>query len=184
MCFLGVIVLKKTIKQVLYCELCGAVVYRPRYYEVEGTTMILCENCAKYGKPVSPAVIRQEEKRIRERKERKSQFFTPDLSEQVLVEDYGRRIREARERLKLTQEDLARAIAEPVSYVRKIESQKVYPPDKVVEKLEKVLKIKLRETVITSDKYAPIDVKKDSTLEIKLGDILVIRRNKKKKKSH
>ncbi len=155
--------------------MCGNVVPRPKYYEVDGAVMILCEKCAKYGNPVSKSIIRRETKR------RIIKRSPPPVLEWEVVSDYGRRIREARERMGLTQEDLARLIAEPVSYIRKIETQKVFPSEKVIIKLEKVLNIKLRVNIdLEVAQVSNVSKSDDKEIRLALGDILVVKKRKKK----
>lgn len=174
----------KKVRQVYYCEICGAPVTKLRYYEVEGAIMVLCENCAHYGKPVSMSTVKRERRFLRRRESRNVAKPINNIFEWELVEDYGRRIREARERLGLTQEDLARLVSEPVSYIRKIERQKVYPSEKVIEKLEKVLKIKLKEQILSSNALINSSILRKSSkgTGLRLGDILIIRKDKKKKR--
>jgi len=60
-----------------------------------------------------------------------------------LAEDFGTRIRQAREAQKLSHEDLGRRINTKISLLKKLESQKMMPDDKLAEKLQYALKIKL-----------------------------------------
>lgn len=60
-----------------------------------------------------------------------------------LVEDFNLRVRQAREKLGLSHEDLGRMIGEKVSVLRKIESGKMLPDNKLASKLEHALKTKL-----------------------------------------
>ncbi|MCS7143330.1 MAG: multiprotein-bridging factor 1 family protein [Aigarchaeota archaeon] len=64
-----------------------------------------------------------------------------------IVDEYGSRIREARERLGLTREELASRIQEKASYVKKIENGEAKPSVSLARKIERVLKIKLLEEV-------------------------------------
>lgn len=61
----------------------------------------------------------------------------------VVVEGYGSLVRRAREKLGLSHEELGRRIAEKVSVLKKIENEKMVPDQKVSEKLEHILGIKL-----------------------------------------
>jgi putative transcription factor len=61
-----------------------------------------------------------------------------------LVGDVGQQVRQAREGLGLSHEDLGRKIRERVSVLRKIESGKMVPDLALAEKLEHTLRIKLR----------------------------------------
>ena len=61
-----------------------------------------------------------------------------------LVSDLGQRVRQAREGLGMSHEDLGRKTREKVSVLRKIESGKMVPDLGLAEKLEHTLKITLR----------------------------------------
>jgi putative transcription factor len=58
-------------------------------------------------------------------------------------EDYGRKIREARERAGLKQAELAQKINEKQSLLRKIEHEEILPTDEVRVKIARVLNITL-----------------------------------------
>jgi len=110
--------------------------------------MTVCSECAKLGsgywepKPQRRAkkgIKRQPTISFSKRKQR------PTVTETLeLVGDFGQRVRQAREGLGLSHEDLGRKIREKVSVIRKIESGKMIPDLVLAEKLEHALKIKLR----------------------------------------
>ena len=58
-----------------------------------------------------------------------------------LAQDYGIRIKKAREKSASTHEDLGRRINEKISVLKKLENQKMKPDDRLVEKLQRALKI-------------------------------------------
>ncbi|HDD60892.1 MAG: TIGR00270 family protein [Thermoplasmata archaeon] len=133
----------------MICEMCGKDVNELVLVEVEGAFLKVCKSCARMGKemkrpsraaethsPATPALRRRSS--------------PPDIFERMtkeVVEDYPQRIRRAREALGLSQEDLARKINEKKSIIAKLESGHIYPPDKLVKKLEKALGIELMEEV-------------------------------------
>ena len=110
--------------------------------------MTVCSECAKLGsgywepKPqrrAKKSIKRQPTISFSKRKQR------PTVTETLeLVGDFGQRVRQAREGLGLSHEDLGRKIRERVSVIRKIESGKMIPDLVLAEKLEHALKIKLR----------------------------------------
>jgi len=110
--------------------------------------MTVCSECAKLGsgywepKPqrrAKKSIKRQPTISFSKRKQR------PTVTETLeLVGDFGQRVRQAREGLGLSHEDLGRNIRERVSVIRKIESGKMIPDLVLAEKLEHALKIKLR----------------------------------------
>ncbi len=89
-------------------------------------------------KPVRPV---RTHKSQRQKNPLKSQ--SPLESTLELIEGFGTRIRQAREAQGLSHEDLGRRIKEKISVLRKLESQKMTPDNKLAEKLQHTLKIKL-----------------------------------------
>ena len=164
-----------------YCEICGRPVSKPKYYEVEGAILILCDECAKYGTPIKRTNIIRKRVMPSKRVEKKRQ----ETPEWMLIDNYGEIIRKAREARRMSQEDLARLIKEPVSYIRKIESQKVIPSDNVIIKLEKALNISLRKPFDLSDvaEYHGFGIKKriSGKAQLTLGDVIIIKKPKRVK---
>ena len=64
-----------------------------------------------------------------------------------LLSDYGFAIRRAREVRGMSQEELALAIKEKASLLKKLEREDLRPTDGVRKKLERVLGISLTETI-------------------------------------
>ena len=105
----------------------------------EGTELDVCKNCAKFGKviakprPVAPVA--------------QAPKVTPRLPKhevmELIVEDYGERIKQRREKLGLTQEDLARKLAERSSLLQKIESGHHEPDIALAKKIEHAIGVKL-----------------------------------------
>jgi putative transcription factor len=115
---------------------------------IEGAKMTVCSECAKLGsgywepKPqlrTKRSIKHQPLTSFSKRKQR------PIVSETLeLIDDFGQRVRQARRRIEISQEDLGRKIREKVSVIRKIESGKMVPDLALAEKLEHALKITLR----------------------------------------
>lgn len=135
----------------MQCEVCGRFIEGMSYRAViEGAKMTVCGSCAKLGsvswetappaKPVSRAVKRKPilPPRISVKKPQ------PPLSQELeLAPDFNLHVRKARERLGLSHEDLGRKISERVSVLKKVESGKMIPDNRLANKLERTLKIKL-----------------------------------------
>ena len=118
------------------CELCGA---KPSRYnaEIEGTMMLVCEDCSKFGKVKSPSkvkVIIQESKK-------------PEIQEPryTFIQGYGMRVKSAREKLGLKQEEMAKRLNERESTLHQIESEHLKPSMVLAKKLERALHIKIVE---------------------------------------
>lgn len=108
---------------------------------------MVCSDCATLGsiswemkipKPVRPA--RTHKPQTRKGSLKSQSPLEPTLE---LIEGFGTRIRQAREAQGLSHEDLGRKINEKISVLRKLESQKMTPDNKLAEKLQHALKIKL-----------------------------------------
>ena len=64
---------------------------------------------------------------------------------QMVVSDYAQKIRKAREKMGLTQEEFAKKLAEKWSIMQKIESGQFKPSIEMARKLERILNIELIE---------------------------------------
>ncbi len=134
----------------MQCEICGAEIPgRPKKVLIDGSELQVCEKCAKFGEVVDkfspvPRKIVPNERAFRKpapisRFRRRDEFR--EMPE--LVPDYGKVVREAREKMKLTPEKLGKKIKEKASLIKKIERHDIVPEDAVRKKLEKELDIKL-----------------------------------------
>ncbi|MBS7615267.1 TIGR00270 family protein, partial [Candidatus Bathyarchaeota archaeon] len=135
----------------MHCEVCGQpIVGKPYRVIIERAKMTTCARCAELGstewKPEPPS---QKSVNLRERDRIGTTFYikkreTTKVSEDIVItEGFGLLVRRAREKMGLSHEDLGRKIAEKVSVIKKIESEKMVPDQRVAEKLERFLGIKL-----------------------------------------
>ena len=136
----------------MICELCGKEVSHLKKVIIEGVILNVCDECAKFGKEIKGNKIPKDIKYlppeiVRERLERKRHRGRRDYleDEEVLAEDYSKRIREAREKLGMTQDELAKKLMERKTVISKIERGEMRPDEKLIKKLENVLNIKLKE---------------------------------------
>ena len=135
--------------------------------------MIVCAKCAKLGSGYwEPKPQRRAKKSIKHQptisfSKRKQRTTVTETLE--LVSDFGQRVRQGREGLELSHEDLGRKIREKVSVLRKIESGKMVPDLVLAGKLEHTLKIKLR-VPPSEPKVQPISSSKPRGTT--LGDIV------------
>ena len=134
----------------MQCEVCGHQIFgTPFRAIIEGAHMTVCSKCSKLGSGCWEPETQQPKKvgtprnhPIQYLAKRKQRQTVPETLE--LVENFGQLVRQAREDLGLSHEDLGRKIRERVSVLRKIESGKLVPDLGLAEKLEHILKIKLR----------------------------------------
>lgn len=118
------------------CDICGrnADLFRAI---IEGSKLNVCEGCGKFGKILGRAgsnLRPVEKKKTVERREE---------AVEAIVSDYNIKIKNAREKRKMTQEELAKAIAEKESVIHKIESRAIEPDLNIARKLERFFKMNL-----------------------------------------
>lgn len=125
------------------CEICGREVPKGRVQvRIEGTLMKTCGACARLGERVfsRPPGSRPVQPRHKPRSP------SPRASKVLeVVDDYSRIVRQSREKLGLTQEQLGGKINEKGSVISRIESGHMEPDLKMVKKLERFLSISLLE---------------------------------------
>ncbi|NLU45548.1 MAG: TIGR00270 family protein [Euryarchaeota archaeon] len=136
--------------------MCGKDLPTTKATMVEGTKLMLCPNCAKFGddaksasRPGAPvhtkAVIEQRLQRRERRMQTRDVYTSAGTVE--LVEDYGTVIREAREKRGMDLEQYASSISEKKGTLAKIEANNLVPDDKLRAKIEKSLDVRLTEVV-------------------------------------
>jgi putative transcription factor len=156
------------------CEICGAEISGlPQRIVIDRSTLDVCKSCARFGKPedkwtpVPRKMVPVERAFIVKRPQPRDHF--KDLVE--LVPEFGRKIRNAREALGMSPEQLGVRIKEKATLLKKIEREDISPEDEVRKKLEKELKIKL------TDQASESRVKAGSAGRgLTLGDIASIKR--------
>jgi putative transcription factor len=144
------------------CEMCGAREARKKV-KIEGVVLFVCDECARFGSYVGDVEKKKERKKV------KKDFKLIEDYEEVVVEDIGKRVKELRERLGLTQEELASKIKERVSVVKRVEEGWI-PPMDVVRKLEKFFSTKLTERV-----RVRVEGEKEEEERLTIADVAEIR---------
>lgn len=161
------------------CESCGSKMEKDDSYLVliEGAQLDVCFRCKRLGK-----IIRAP--RSRYNAPSHGEDYTPRRSSMQsrfeIVENYGSKLRDARNKLTLPLQVLAERINEKESFLDRIEKQKTRPNETVAKKLEKELGIKILEEAEQSSTAIFETSKKRSSGGITLGDILEIEKKKKK----
>jgi putative transcription factor len=137
------------------CEICGAAIAgKVLYISIGSSKLQVCRACSRHGAAVvddphatarwSSGSVVSEQAQLAKARQRLYERMDHELEEGLeIAEDYGQRIKEARERAGLKQEDLAKRINEKHSLLRKIENEEILPTAEVRAKLERVLKISL-----------------------------------------
>jgi len=135
----------------MQCEVCGQPIFgKPHRVIIERAKMVTCSRCAELGSAEwEPEPASRDWSAKKGSGAARTTFFikkrgTAKVSEDIAVaEGFGSLVRRAREKMGLSHEDLGRKVAEKVSVIKKIESEKMVPDQRVAEKLEHTLGIKL-----------------------------------------
>jgi putative transcription factor len=160
----------------LRCEVCGSKINSPLRALIEGARLTVCIECSKYGK-----IVREDDVEPGQKAPRKAQlpisakmlkkktFEAKVEITQEVVEGYHLKIRQAREKLGLSHEELGKRINEKASVLSKLETGKMTPNNILVSKLEHALKIKL--LVSISEEKIPENTQPQNR-ELTLGDLI------------
>ena len=155
------------------CEICGNDVPYLKKVLIEGTALNVCKECARFGEPLSEkdAIKYDTKSSIQERLEvREKRMRERDVLEQetVLDPDFSDKVRNARMKLGMSQDELARKINEKHSVIAKIEHGDLVPNEDVRKKLEKALKIKLMVKIEPTH----VQKKQNERRGLTLGDLI------------
>ena len=121
------------------CDICAAPA--TMHATIEGAPLSVCAPCARSAKDARPIPLAMK----RSAKPSRKPAQTKPQKIVVIVSDYAQRIRAARQKRGLGQEDFAKLIAEKESVVRKLERKSIDLEMALAKKLERVLGIVLVE---------------------------------------
>jgi len=143
------------------CELCGKE-SKLLKTKIESTVLSTCEDCSNFGEVLEEIMEKQPtptfKKPTKPQKEEPIEF---------IVEDYSEKIKKAREKRNMKQEELAKKLAIKESIVHKLESGRIEPSTDLARKLERFLHIKLVKEYV--DDY---EKKTSSPSSLTIGDLL------------
>jgi putative transcription factor len=163
----------------LYCEVCGnEIVGKPGRSLVEGATLIVCQQCSSLGKELPGFPARRTRTArpglVPSHTRTPIESLPKAVEESDLVEDYPEIVKLGREKLGLSQTDLAFKAKEKLTVIQKIELGKMMPTMRLTKELEHILRVKLLaprgELEITT-----IPVRQAGPRELTLGDIALVR---------
>jgi len=171
----------------LRCEVCGRKIFgKPLKVIIEGAKLTVCTDCSKHGK-----IIWEEDPAPKTAAVKAKASFSPaqfqikkappprvDTSLE-LVHDYDAVIRQAREKIGLSHEELGKKINERVSVLKKIETKKMTPDNALATKLEHTLKVKL--IVPAKEEKIPEAKIPKKGQELTLGDLIKVEGEDKQK---
>jgi putative transcription factor len=163
----------------LFCEICGSeIVGKPGRALVEGATMVVCSDCAGLGTALpgfpdrprarSPMVPRIVPSRTT------GDRLPRTIDESELLDDYPRIIKQAREKIGLSQQQLAFKAKETVTMIQKIELGKMQPPMRLAVELEHILRVKLVASKAEVEIPTP-PIRQTGDDGPTLGDIAIVR---------
>ncbi|MHB1492516.1 MAG: multiprotein bridging factor aMBF1 [Thermoplasmataceae archaeon] len=145
------------------CEMCGKKAQRLTKIRIDGAILSVCDDCSRFGTPLTSLRAHDTKKvdfqgqvtlQVKERpviigKARSPQKIRRDGrkadEELEIVPDYFQIIKDAREKMSLTQEELALKMMEKKHVLANIERGDLKPDMRTARKLEKLLKITLLE---------------------------------------
>jgi len=155
---------------------------------LERATLNVCSSCAHLGtliresppaeqRQVQNAPETQKSTRYEQRPRKKADrpaFRRPPRVEGEISEDYPKILRNGRQKAGLSQEELAKKVAERVTVIKQLERGDLFPDDKVRRKLEKALGVSLMEYGEAADAGAVSSAKGGGGLT--LGDMIQIKK--------
>ena len=165
------------------CPICEGIIWgKGQKVLIEGAKITVCDSCVQYGKKI---ITRTESLNIKKNyaikkknlgtsKVSSKSYFSESTTE--IVADYAKKIRDIRTFNRLNQDQFAQKLNEKPSLIRRIESGKAEPTEKLAKKIESVYNIKLlkkaEDYIVSTRDY--MKKKKNSSL----GDIAIIKKKK------
>lgn len=146
------------------CQLCGKDSDSLTKVKIEGATMKVCDSCSDMGEEVTTTSKKPKKKKKKSRS-------SSQKDSQVLVSDYGSKVKEAREDREISLKELAEDLKEKNSVVKKIEQEKLKPDKTLAGKISRELDIEL----YTNPKAWDEDTDSGDTRKATLGDVADIK---------
>ena len=157
----------------MLCEMCNNKIACCKAL-VEGAEISLCKNCSKFGK-----ITKEIKVELSAKKAKRLGIAAPvslPKREKIVIEsivaDFGAKIKKAREKFGLTQQEFAIKISEKESIVRKLETEFMTPNIDLARKLERLLHITLVEQIEEGDDDGTSPGKKEGEEGLTLGDFI------------
>ncbi|MDI6737680.1 MAG: multiprotein bridging factor aMBF1 [Nanoarchaeota archaeon] len=152
------------------CEICGKATALCQCI-IEGCEMSVCNACSKYGEKVSGFSLPSAGKKAQKEQLKKEAARTALKGAETEISvssGAGNKVKNAREKKGLTQEQLAKAVAEKASVIQRIESGHMSPAIATAGKLERFLGIKIVEEA------EAVEVRKEASEDegFTIGDLI------------
>lgn len=150
------------------CQLCGEETDSTTKAKIEGAVLQVCGSCAEMGEEVETKSKKQKKKKS-SRKNRTSR----KRNEEVLIDDYGKKVKKARESQELSISELSDQLNEKESLLKKIEQQELKPEKSLAQKLEKKFNLELYTVPEAWDQDTDTGDDRSATL----GDVADVKEN-------
>ena len=166
------------------CQICGSIIWgKGQRVILEGAKITVCHNCAQHGTKIQkPSSYTYGKKPIQKKpySATKRQNYKPNTIEELeIVSDYARKVRNARSKLGLNQDQFSQKLNEKPSLIRRIETGKAKPTVKLAKKILQIYKIQL---LVKSDEIMDISVQENKFMKkssgSSLGDIAIIKKKR------
>jgi len=151
------------------CNICGK--KSSVVANIEGAEVSVCEKCSKMGRVLGKIKTESTKKKTKS----PAIIEVKPEAEETIVRNYAERIRKAREKSGLTQEEFAKELNEKLSVVRNAEQGKLVPDIKLAKKIESKYGITLVELQHEEKTQGMTEFKETPTL----GDLIHLKRRKK-----
>jgi putative transcription factor len=131
-----------SIKNEKECQICGSIIWgKGQRVILEGAKITVCHNCAQHGTKIhEPSSYTKKKPYTAPQRQNKRPKIVEDIE---IVSDYAKRVRNARSKLGLNQDQFAQKLNEKPSLIRRIETGKAVPTVKLAKKIQKMYKIQL-----------------------------------------
>lgn len=126
--------------------------------------MKVCDSCSDMGEEITTSSSKTKKKKKKSRSSSKK-------DNQVLVNDYGSKVKEARESREMSLKELADELKEKNSVIKKIEQEKLKPDKTLASKISRELDIEL----YTNPKAWDEDTDSGDSRKATLGDVADIK---------
>jgi putative transcription factor len=114
------------------CELCGEETDSTTKVKIEGAKMKVCSSCEEMGETIET-----------KKKTKKKKKSSRKRSTETLANDYGEKIKQAREDRELSIKELSDQLNEKNSVLKKVEREDLKPDKSLAQKISKELDIDL-----------------------------------------
>ena len=141
------------------CQLCGEDSDNLKKTKIECALMKVCSSCSDMGEVV-------EQKKKKTKKKKKKTTYRPKDNEK-LANNYGEKIKQARENRQLSMKELADSLNEKASLIKKVEREDLKPEKSLANKLSKELEI----TLYVNPEVYDTSVESTDNKKATLGDV-------------